>query len=129
MKGFEVGKAIYTILYNDSTVKGFVNNKIFPIIADDGTKFPFIFYKRNSITPATSKDRYIYNTSVTEQITICSTDYNESINIASAVTDALLCANGTYNGVDIVDIKLDGADEAYLEDTFIQTLTFKIQVN
>ena len=45
----QVGKAIYNILSNDAKVIDGVGHKIYPLIADTGTTFPFIVYRRTSI--------------------------------------------------------------------------------
>ena len=119
----QIGKAIYHILSNDTDVVDRVQNKIYPLIADVDTTFPFIIYKRTGITPADSKDRFIYSEDVYVDVVIASDKYNESIEIADLVRTALL--KGGYDG--IKDIDLTDADEDYIEDTFIQTLTFKIK--
>lgn len=119
----QIGKAIYHILSNDTDVVDRVQNKIYPLIADVETTFPFIIYKRTGITPADSKDRFIYSEDVYVDVVIASDKYNESIEIADLVRTALL--KGGYDG--IKDIDLTDADEDYIEDTFIQNLTFKIK--
>ena len=119
----QIGKAIYHILSNDTDVVDRVQNKIYPLIADVDTTFPFIIYKRTGITPADSKDRFIYSEDIYVDIVIASDKYNESIEIADLVRIALL--KGGYDG--IKDINLTDADEDYIEDTFIQNLTFKIK--
>lgn len=119
----QIGKAIYHILSNDTDVVDRVQNKIYPLIADVDITFPFIIYKRTGITPADSKDRFIYSEDVYVDIVIASDKYNESIEIADLVRTALL--KGGYDG--IKDIDLTDADEDYIEDTFIQNLTFKIK--
>lgn len=119
----QIGKAIYHILSNDTDVVDRVQNKIYPLIADVDTTFPFIIYKRTGITPADSKDRFIYSEDVYVDVVIASDKYNESIEIADLVRTALL--KGRYDG--IKDINLTDADEDYIEDTFIQNLTFKIK--
>lgn len=119
----QIGKAIYHILSNDTDVVDRVQNKIYPLIADVDTTFPFIIYKRTGITPADSKDRFIYSEDVYVDVVIASDKYNESIEIADLVRTALL--KGGYDG--IKDIDLTDADEDYIEDTFIQNLTFKIK--
>ena len=111
----QIGKAIYHILSNDTDVVDRVQNKIYPLIADVDTTFPFIIYKRTGITPADSKDRFIYSEDVYVDIVIASDKYNESIEIADLVRTALL--KGGYDG--IKDIDLTDADEDYIEDTFI----------
>ena len=111
----QVGKAIYHILSNDVDVVDRVQNKIYPLVADVDTTFPFIIYKRTGIIPADSKDRFIYSEDVYVDVVIASDKYNESIEIADSVRTALL--EGTYEG--IKDISLTDADEDYIEDTFI----------
>ena len=57
----QVGKAIYNLLSNDANVTGRGTKiKIYPLIADTGTTFPFIVYRRTGIEPSDSKDRFIY---------------------------------------------------------------------
>lgn len=119
----QIGKAIYHILSNDTDVVDRVQNKIYPLIADVDTTFPFIVYKRTGIAPADSKDRFVFDEDVFVDIVVASDKYNESIEIADLVRTALL--EGSYEGIN--DIELIDADEDYFEDTFIQNLTFKIQ--
>ena len=119
----QIGKAIYHILSNDKDVVDRVQKKIYPLIADVDTTFPFIVYKRTGIAPADSKDRFVFDEDVFVDIVVASDKYNESIEIADLVRAALL--KGSYDG--IKDIELIDADEDYFEDTFIQNLTFKLQ--
>lgn len=119
----QIGKAIYHILSNNTDVVDKVQNKIYPLIADVDTTFPFIIYKRTGIVPADSKDKFIYSEDVYVNVVIASDKYNESIEIADLVRQAL--QKGSYDG--IKDIAFTDADEDYLEDTFIQNLTFKIK--
>lgn len=125
----QIGKAIYNILSNDDKVVDKVQYKIYPLIADTGTTFPFIVYKRTGIEPADSKDRFIYNENTYVEVMIASDKYNESIEIAELVKNALAGKRGQYSGIDIYDIGMTGADEDYIEDTFIQNLTFNIKTN
>ena len=107
----QVGKAIYNLLSNDTNVTGRVQNKIYPLIADTGTTFPFIVYRRTGIEPSDSKDRFIYSEDTYVEVVIDSDKYNESI------------------GINIQGIRMTNADEDYIEDTFIQNLTFNIKTN
>ena len=52
----QVGKAIYNLLSNDANVTGRVQNKIYPLIADTGTTFPFIVY-RSITSSATCQEK------------------------------------------------------------------------
>lgn len=121
----QVGKAIFSILSNDADLVEKVENKIYPLIADVNTTFPFIVYRRNGIEPLNSKDRFTINTTTYISIVVASDKYDESVEIAERIIKAL--SKGTYQG--IMDISLVDADEDYIDDTFIQTLTFNIKTD
>ena len=121
MDSLNIGKAIYTILQTSIDI----DKKIYPLIADEGTTFPFIIYKRTGLTPESTKDNTNENVSV--EINIASSNYSESIDLAIKVRKALEHKKGTYSDIAIEDIVIDDATEDYIEDTFVQTLTFKIE--
>lgn len=125
----QIGKAIYEILHSNTEIVAKLNDKIFPLIADINTTFPFIVYKRTGIIPAYTKDRYSANDTVTVEIIIASDKYNDAVEIASLVRVALQGKKGTFSNIEIEDIRLVSADEDFIEDTFIQTLTFNIITN
>lgn len=122
MSSLQIGKAIYTILAKNNI------SKVFPLVADEGTTFPFIVYKRSGLEPANTKDRYNFSELATLDIIVAANTYEESITIAEKVKDILEHSRGTYADINIEEITLDDADEDYLEDTFIQKLTFKINI-
>ena len=124
----EVGKVIYNILSNDSDVKSLVGTKIFPLVAESNTTFPFITYKRNSLTPTNSKDRFICNAESYVEVNVCDTNYNKSIDLAEKVISALEGKKGTYNNIDVQNIEFDNSSEEFNEDTYIQNITFKIKI-
>lgn len=113
MDSLNIGKAIYTILQNSIDI----DKKIYPLIADEGTTFPFIIYKRTGLTPESTKDNTNENVSV--EINIASSNYSESIDLAIKVRKALEHKKGTYSDIAIEDIVIDDATEDYIEDTFI----------
>mgnify|MGYP003302482967 CR=1 FL=1 len=90
----QVGKAIFSILSNDADLVEKVENKIYPLIADVNTTFPFIVYRRNGIEPLNSKDRFTINTTTYISIVVASDKYDESIEIAERIIKAL--SKGTY---------------------------------
>ena len=83
MDSLNIGKAIYTILQTSIDI----DKKIYPLIADEGTTFPFIIYKRTGLTPESTKDNTNENVSV--EINIASSNYSESIDLAIKVRKAL----------------------------------------
>lgn len=122
MSSLQIGKAIYTILAKNNI------SKVFPLVADEGTTFPFIVYKRSGLEPANTKDIYNFSELATLDIIVAANTYEESITIAENVKNILEHSRGTDAGITIEEITLDDADEDYLEDTFIQKLTFKINI-
>lgn len=125
----QIGKAVYQILSNDTKVKEMVGNNIYPLVANQGTTYPFIIYRRTGIEPVTSKDRFICNEVTSVDVIIASDRYDESIEVAELVKDALSGKNGIYSDIKVIDINMISADEDYIEDTFIQNLTFNIKTN
>lgn len=125
----QIGKAIYDILHSNTDIVAKLQDKIFPLISEQGTTFPFIVYRRTGIIPAYTKDRYSVNDSVTVEIIVASEKYNESVEIADLVRLALEGKRGTYSNIWIEDIRIVSADEDFMEDTFIQTITFNITTN
>ena len=123
----QIGKAIYHLLKKDSRIKEKVGSKIYPLIVEEST--PFIIYKRTNITPNYTKGSYSVNESVTVDVVIASKDYIDTIELADYVRDALEGRRGNFAGVEINDIRMISADEEYIEDTFIQNLTFDINTN
>ena len=120
----QIGKAIYHLLSKDSRIKEKVGSKIYPLIVEESTTFPFIIYKRTNISPNYTKGSYSVNESVTVDVVIASKDYT-----ADYVRDALEGRRGNFAGIEINDIRMISADEEYIEDTFIQNITFDINTN
>lgn len=124
----QIGKAIYHILSNSKTIADEVEDKIFPLVATEGTTFPFIVYKRNGINPLDVKGRMIIKESVNIQVLVASDNYNKAVEIADKVRSELEKSRGMFLGIKIDKVTLLDADEDYTEDTHIQTLTFKIDI-
>lgn len=120
MTGLEIGKAIFTIL------KGIKN--VYPLVADQGTEYPFVVYRRVNLSHANTKDRFNYQELATVEVIVATNNYTESIELAKQVMYRLEHTRGLYNEISINEIKMVGAEEEYIEDAFIQKLTFEIEI-
>lgn len=120
MSGLAIGKAIKSIL-------GGIE-KVYPLVADEGTTFPFVVYRRSALTPSSTKDRYNHKESAIVEIIVASNSYPEGINLAEYVKDKMENTRGIFNDVNVGEITLISADEDYLEDTFIQKMNFNIEI-
>ena len=99
--------------------------KVYPIIADNDAKSTFIVYRRNGLSSNLCKDG-IYQETVSVEITIVSPTYSTSIETATKVRRAIERYRGTYDNYNIDDIFLTFADEQYIQNQYIQKLTFDI---
>ena len=88
MKNFKIGSEIRNVILSSTAVKNAVDTKVFPLIANAGTTFPFIVYRRSSYSPKSDKDTL--TESVYMEIAIICTIYEQSVSIANDVADVLL---------------------------------------
>ena len=112
-------KHIFIILSSDKTLNEMVGTKIFPIVADDDVKFPYIILERTSITPYTYKGGVGYD-KATFQIKIADSDYINTINIAEKVRELLELKTSSY----FKRIEFSSCNEDFMNDTYRQTLQF-----
>lgn len=116
-------RAVTAILSNDGTVKSLgVGQKIFPIVAPEGTDGDFLTYRRDGYERADSKMGAAVQRSV-----ICieagSADYDRSLALAEAVCAAL---EGEHPNEGL-RVAMKDYSEKYADKRFIQVLKFSIQ--
>ena len=124
MQSLKVGKEIYSHLKENKSLTDIVGNKIYPIIVEKDTNYPFIVYKRSNVIPDYTKD-YHFKDDVIVDIICVSNHYVESVEIASLVRESL---EDKRIG-DINRIRLESADEDFIDDAYIQTLSFNLTIN
>ena len=125
MDSIRIGKEIFSILNGSDELTNIVGNKIYPIIVEKETSYPFIVYKRTNIIPDYTKD-FHFKDSVLLDIICVSNDYSESIEIASIVRTLLEDKRFGLQGIE--SIKLESADEDFIDDAYIQTISFNITI-
>lgn len=100
---------------------------IFPLVALEGTPYPFIVYRRDNVTPEYSKHLPGVNgwtNNVSFSLSVYSDNYDDSANIANIVRDILEDYRLENESIKIDSIELVSTYEAYSENGFMQTLTF-----
>lgn len=122
MKHFKIGSKIKEILTNDSEVIKYIKNKVFPIVANNGTDIPFVIYRRFNYEPQSNKD--YKGESAEFEVRVVANKYEDSVKIADAVGDAL----NDYKDNDVEQIRLITSNEDYLDEVFVQTLNFYIEL-
>ena len=129
MESLELGRVVKSILLQDEELSRQVGSKVFPLVADKGTSFPFIVYRRDGLTPSTNKDKLVYDTQVRISLIVASSDYRQGLGICSKVIDVLLASQGrTIGGLEIIDLELQDTSEEYREDTFLQLLSITVNI-
>ena len=125
MSSLYIGRAINSLLRDNLALVRAVGQKIYPIVAEVSTTYPFIIYRRSSLTPASNKDQRAE--AVYLDVFVVTERYATGVDIAELVRTAL--ERGNYSDTKIQDIKLVNASEDFLDDAFIQNLTFKIDIS
>lgn len=123
-----VSKYIRRFLVENEEVQGLIDvNKIFPLIANADTTFPFIVFQRSNLMPIYTKDILTENL-ITMVIIVVSNDYIQSLDLANAVRHAL--EGNIYRDNDIVisAMKMESITEETLEDAYIQRMVFTFNV-
>lgn len=120
MINFKIGKELNRLLV-EADIKG-ITNKIFPLIANANTNFPFLVYRRNYFRPSINKD--FENEIVGVEIVIAATKYEESVDIANKVADTL-----EHRETEIIDdIQITNMYEDFIDDTFLQHINIDIYI-
>ena len=125
-----IPKIVYEALKNDATLNEYINQRIFPMIADLGTQFPYVAYSRTYITPTYTKDFYTEDT-VGIEIIVASNDYLESLAIANQIRSIFECKTLKTPELTITRITLSSVTEAYDDqaNAFVQRIAFDFKVN
>lgn len=123
MSGLSVNKYIYNILINDEIIKGIVDKKIYPLVAEESTSFPFVIFRKNNVNTEYSKDGSVRD-SVSFSVTAIAVDYITTVDIAERVRELLECKRNDY----FSRITLDSVTEDYVDSAYIQELTFTAKI-
>jgi len=123
----EIGKYINNILANNQDIKN-LYAKVYPLIADNDAKFPFIIYKRVGLVSQISKDG-TYQDNVTVEIKIVSDKYSVGVQLANIVRSLLQRPYMQYGDFEINDVTIDYASEDFIENAFIQIMQLTLKIN
>ena len=102
------------------TVAG-LGNRVFPIVATEGTQMPFAIYQRDSMSETGTKDGAT-GYDMTFSVSIVSATYLSGLELTDAVVQAIHHMTGTYNYEPV----LIASTETYTENEYVQTLTFRV---
>lgn len=125
-----VPKIVYKALLNNADLAKYVGTRVFPMIAELGTQFPYLAFSKTYISPTYTKDFYTED-SVGIEIVVASTDYLESLDIANIVRSIFECKKLRTEDLNISQITFNSITEGYDDqaNAFVQRLSFEFKVN
>jgi len=123
----DIGKYIYNILSGNDYITQ-ENVQIYPLVADNDAKFPFIIYKRTGLVSYICKDG-TYQDDVTIEIKVVSDKYSVGITLANLIRSLIQRPYNTYGGMEINDVTINFASEDFIENAYIQTMQFTLKIN
>lgn len=119
-----IGKTIYNLLNSSDELKKYVDNKIYPLVADEGVTFPFVVFYRTQIRNVVCKDGY-YEDEVGFSIIAVSNKYLESLEIANIIRSIFEKKKLTET---IYNCTVEDIDEDYKENAYIQQIYFNCKI-
>ena len=104
-----------------------IGSRVFPIVSKEGTQYPFVVYRRNSVAPTSCKDGLASETASVD-IVIASNTYTNSIEVADRVRAAIDKRACVFQDTTVTNIEMTTAEEDFVDDTYIQTLNFNFTI-
>lgn len=108
-----IGSLIY------KNIGDLVEDRCYPLVADQSTNYPFIIYRSTSTAPNTSKDG-IYEWEHSVEITVCDDEYDNCCAILESVVYRLLGMTGVDN------VEIDAVNEEFIDDAYVKILNVRI---
>lgn len=122
----KIGNYIIEVLEdNEELTEKLGMNKIFPIVAPEGTNYPLVIYTRDSVMVTYTKTIPGFDNRITFTLRTYSPDYDESVDIANTIRNILERKTINFEDLHINDIRLISASETFTEDAFCTILTFE----
>lgn len=124
-----IGKVIYNKLSENQTIQEVIADRIYPVIAEQTTNYPFIIYYRNSVVNTIFNKDGSVEDNVEFTVTVVSTKYNESADLANEIRKIFEKREILNNVIRITNSRLNGIAESYEDNAYVQSLTFSCTVN
>lgn len=123
MSGIAITKNIRTQLLKNTQLTDKIGNKIFPIVADDGTTFPFILIKKSGMTTNYSKCGAI-NDVVNATIEVVDNNYSRAVELSEEIRNTI--ERNKFSNISNVEVV--NVIEDYVSDSYIITQQYKIMI-
>lgn len=125
-----IGSFIYDTIKADKQLTDTlrISTKVFPIVAEDGTDYPFVTYRRTGLVSNNCKDGYYEDIVRVEIKAICAT-YIQSVQVINRIRELFECQHIEYENMTIEDTSIENASENYEYNAFTQTINLVFKIN
>ena len=128
IKSILLTKYIRKFLIDNTELQKLVKpTSIFPLIANQNTSFPYIVIQRTGIHCNYSKAGLIDDNATVEIIAV-SNDYSQSIDIAELIRETMDAKRFRSDEIWIDDIHIETIQEEFIENAYLQRLTFSMTI-
>ena len=117
--GLSVNKHIFQILSKDEALAKMVGKNIYPLVAEEDVKLPFITFTKSSVVPSYYKVG-VADDKVSFTVNIVANDYITTVNIAERIRQLLEGRTSSY----FKRIELQNCYENYSNDNYVQNCSF-----
>lgn len=119
MTGLSFIQRLYSILSSDQELASIVSKRIYPLVAEEGTEFPYMIISKQNVQGGYNKDLWLYDI-ITFSVTIYAKDYKTTAKAAERVREILEKAFK-------FPALLESCSEDFASDTYYQTLSFTVR--
>ncbi len=125
-----IGSFIYDTIKADKQLTDIlgISTNVFPIVAEDGTDYPFVTYRRTGLVSNNCKDGYYEDIVRVEIKAICAT-YIQSVQVINRIRELFECQHIEYENMTIEDTSIENASENYEYNAFTQTINLVFKIN
>lgn len=123
-----IGKHIYKVLSENEEIKKTFGDKIYPLVAENSTTFPYIIYYRNELQNISNTKDGFTEDNCTFSVVIVDTKYSNTIKAANRVRCILERKKDETEDFILYDTKLLEAEEKFSDGAYIQELRFNTNI-
>ena len=124
------GKAIYSILTNDSDVSAIIGTKVYPQIAAQGATFPFVVYVLQDNSPSDTKSGVSTLDEIRYDIVAAAETYSALSSLTERIRLALDRYTGTVSGIVVDSIQFTelDVDNDPATETFVSSSEYILRI-
>lgn len=123
-----IGKHLYKVLSENEEIKKTFGDKIYPLVAENSTTFPYIIYYRNELQNISNTKDGFTEDNCTFSVVIVDTKYSNTIKAANRVRGILERKKDETEDFILYDTKLLEAEEKFSDGAYIQELRFTTNI-